>query len=271
MGDMLIAASTILFFDKYRLPYTLKRDASRMDVVVYGGGGIWLGMYKKVWKKLLPTFRNAKRVIILPSSFFDCDELLEELDERFVVFCRELQSYNYLLNAKTKAKVILDHDMAFRMPREILGIRTKPSFRVLNKARKACEALMSMNSNIGHFFRRDVESLHHIDKGIDLSRFINGRMESSRKHIMFAAQFMLCALDGYDVIITDRLHVGIAGYLMKKEVYLLDNSYKKISSVYHQSLEPERVHLVQEVPEIHDCNHTATKNTALLCEYIRAL
>lgn len=30
-------------------------------------------------------------------------------------FCREKQSYDYLKNAHTKAEILLDHDMTFRM------------------------------------------------------------------------------------------------------------------------------------------------------------
>ena len=39
---------------------------------------------------------HVKKIIILPSSFYECQELIDCLDERFVIFCREKQSYRYM-------------------------------------------------------------------------------------------------------------------------------------------------------------------------------
>ncbi|MDR0679525.1 MAG: polysaccharide pyruvyl transferase family protein [Puniceicoccales bacterium] len=111
IGDILIAKSTIDFFDANGLEYKTF-DGKPADSIVYGGGGIWFAAYRGHWLKWLNLFKSAKKVIILPSSFWDCNELINILDERFIVFCREEKSYKYLLDGKTKAKITLD-DMAY--------------------------------------------------------------------------------------------------------------------------------------------------------------
>ena len=62
---------------------------------------------------------------------------------------------------------------------------------------------------------------------------------------------MLMAVDCADAIITDRLHVGIAAALMGKEVFLLDNTYGKLSGVYNHSLKQNpHIHFCTTMPDI---------------------
>ena len=50
-----------------------------------------------------------------------------------------------------------------------------------------------------------------------------------------------------DVVVTDRLHVGIISALLGKQVYLLDNDYGKLGGVYQQSLiQMPSVHLLAD-------------------------
>ena len=54
-----------------------------------------------------------------------------------------------------------------------------------------------------------------------------------------------------DIIVTDRLHVGISSRLLGKEVFLFDNSYGKVSGVYEYSLKRcSRVHFVNDVQDL---------------------
>ena len=60
------------------------------------------------------------------------------------------------------------------------------------------------------------------------------------------ANAFLAMIDTVDVVVTDRLHVGICGYLLGKEVVLIDNSYGKLSSVYQYSCQEfENVALIK--------------------------
>lgn len=96
LGDILLLKATIDFFDQYKIQYRFWNGKSKSENIVYGGGGIWIPNYKHTWIKVLPIFLEAKKVLILPSSFYECLELIEILDDRFVIFCREEKSYMYM-------------------------------------------------------------------------------------------------------------------------------------------------------------------------------
>lgn len=120
-GDLLILQSTLDFFNDNNIKYKLWDGKNSLSNIVYGGGGIWISNYQDVWgTTFIPIFKQAKKVLILPSSFYKCKKLLDVLDERFIIFCREKNSYNYIKNHTTKCSVFLDHDMAFRLNSNVL-------------------------------------------------------------------------------------------------------------------------------------------------------
>lgn len=71
------------------------------------------------------------------------------------------------------------------------------------------------------------------------------------EHAFAYTRWLLKALDQPDAILTDRLHLGISGALLGKEVFLMDNVYGKISGIYELSLRERfpRVHLLNELSE----------------------
>ena len=261
LGDMLIAAATIQFFDRHDLVYDLYRPGDKPDVIVYGGGGFWVGNYADGHEQILKMFEHARKIILLPGSYWQCDALIKAMDERFVIFCREKQSYGYLTSFQTQAKIILDHDMALRMQKDMLLPYDKDIaaadlrlVRILGERNKT-------GQDVGVFMRNDCERAEHVsgsvpsriiqngENSVDLSAFGFGTMFSSKEHFFFLALMMLCAVDGVKTVVTDRLHVGIAAVLMGKDVYLLDNSYKKISNVYLNSLQSfSNVHMCDKFP-----------------------
>lgn len=248
LGDMLIALATLEFFQRYNIKYRMYSGQKKARFIVYGGGGVWTNDYEKWMDRFLDLFKAAERVVILPSSFNDCQKLLGVLDDRFVVFCRERKSYDYLLAQNTSAKIILDHDMALRLTAYGLEYKYK-----LDK--HGPELLKKYNDisvkKISHFMRVDCETAGHYDTDIDISDLAHGSAKSSRDWIMLCAQVMLNLVDKADIVVTDRLHVGIAGLLLNKDVYLLDNSYGKLSSVYNHSLKKfKNVHFCTEMPNL---------------------
>ena len=261
MGDMLIAYATLMFFDNNHIKYTMY-DGSMADNVCYGGGGQWTADYKQHWLKWLDVFKQAKKIVILPSSFNNCPELIAMFDERFTVFCREKQSYDYLMAAKTKAKIILDHDMALRLDnralKKFVKARSWDDRQTISKVLNA----LPFTRHIVKFNRLDCESAGHYDTDLDLSAVRYGNSKASRRHIEFCAKLMLAVVDCADAVITDRLHVGIAAALMGKEVYLLDNTYGKLSNVYKHSLNQNpRIHFCQEMPTEKQINASKTAYT----------
>ena len=92
----------------------------------------------------------------------------------------------------------------------------------------------------------------------------------NKLEVSFISMFMLSAIDSFDVIVTDRLHVAIAATLLNKEVYILDNSYGKLSGVYEQSLRGRsNVHLCSYLPEIDSFRNCSTTNLLSLIKQIK--
>lgn len=248
IGDMLIASATMGFFKDNNISYKMYMGKPALNIV-YGGGGIWTENYEHDWIKFLSVFQSAERVVILPSSFNDCQKLLDVLDERFTVFCREEKSYKYLKSANTSATILLDHDMALRMSSCVLQTPIKYSERTSNVLGNI--VFDRIPQNTAYFMRTDCESSGHYDSDLDVSDLAYGSSTSSPEYIDFCAKLMLAIINIPDVIVTDRLHVGIAGLLMGKTVYLLDNSYGKLSGVYKHSLKQfKNMHFCTEMPKL---------------------
>ena len=214
LGDMLIAASTIQFFEDYKLPYKMFSDSQNLKTLVYGGGGIWIKNYETGWQNFLDLFSKAEKIVILPSSFYECDKFLKVLDKRFVVFCREKQSYDYLLKAGTKAKILLDHDMALRLNKKIFMPTTFYLIPTDIEILKRLKDFLQKPQANAYLLRQDCEKKFQHQTDLDLSSCGGGNFYSSKEHIRFCALVMLSLVDGLHKVVTDRLHVGIASILM---------------------------------------------------------
>ncbi len=193
------------------------------------------------------------------------------MDERFTVFARDKASYKYLLSAKTKATVLLDHDMALRLSREIFKKKVHFSNMEWNILQSLYQKIKGLN-RAAYLMRQDKESIQNYPTDLDLSKCFYLTEYASKDWIYFGAQMMLSAIDSFDTIITDRLHVGIAGLLMGKEMYLLDNSYHKIQNIYLYSLTKfNNVHLCPSVPTRAELKikKTATHNLKEMIQHIK--
>jgi len=84
----------------------------------------------------------------------------------------------------------------------------------------------------------------------DLSLIANSFCADKAFCILLLKQF-LRAIDKYEIIVTDRLHIGICSMLLGKKVYMIDNSYKKLSNVYKKSMSDKKnVILVNSVEDL---------------------
>lgn len=248
LGDCLIANATYQFFDKYGLMNSMTKDAMCQNIV-YGGGGIWVSdWYSEAYLPVIDILKKAKKVVILPSSIRNCPLLINILDSRFTIFCREEQTFRYLSSAKTGAKIYLDSDMALRMDKRAIDMIFMSGYTYVKIVELAIKKLKGLGG-VAFFLRDDIERKQKkFRSDFDLSTFFFPDM--TENECRFVTLFMLSVIDKFDVIVTDRLHVGIAGLLMGKEVYFLDNSYGKISSVYKNSLcHLENAHLMLDGSE----------------------
>ncbi len=236
--------ATYQFFERYGLMSSITDDNS-CDHIVYAGGAPWVeSLYPEVCQTALSLFENAKKIVLLPSSIFNCPMLTDSLDSRYVIFCRERKTYEYIKRLDTGAEVYLDFDMALRMDRSIFDFTFFSDDFYLEKVLRVKEKIDHIGK-VACFFREDAERRYHIGTDFDLSGAFSPNMTIDG--CKFATALMLSVVDQFDVIVTDRLHVGIAAILMNKEVYLFDNSYGKLSSVYEHSFSGMRnVHLCCE-------------------------
>jgi len=264
MGDAVIAMATYQFFETNGLKCELLQEHSAPENLVYGGGGRFISDYKEHYQEQLKVFQKTclKKIIILPSSFNDCPDLLEIMDERFTVFCREEKSYNYLLSSGVKAKVILAHDMAFFITDDFQKNVALPLCHEFRRPwRKIMESASRLSQqdgfSVAYFLRTDTEASADwgkidIQPTLDLSLVV---ISDSRdpNEVSYFSKLFFAGIDMADVVITDRLHVGIGATLLGKEVFLFDNHYGKISGVYKRSMQQcPHAHFVDDVQKLPD-------------------
>ena len=118
-GDSIIALGTFHAFSDYNIKYEFldltKPFDSNGKIVLYSGGGNLVKYYSDARKFLETHSSKAKRIIILPHTITDNQELLSGLGNNVDLISRELISYKYVSNIVTDANVYISDDMAFYM------------------------------------------------------------------------------------------------------------------------------------------------------------
>ena len=253
LGDVLIASSTFQYFKKNNIEFEIFDIAKEIKEdfnLIYGGGGIWTSNYQKDYQEILNVFKSKylKSCIILPSSFNNCPDLIEILDERFIVYAREQKSFDYI--KQSKACVFLADDMVVGANLEEFNQKPKgkisfknlsqklKAYKIYKKVmKKAKRALKKINDyKVGYLLRVDCESnFENNYNSIDVSNFRSIFCTNPALDFILS-QVFLGVIDKFDIVVTDRLHVGIVATKLNKKVFLLDNTYGKNSNVYNQSL-----------------------------------
>lgn len=260
MGDLLIDIATRQFFRRHHLPV---RHESHHHVV-YGGGGRFVPFYGSLEVQAAKlTSARVERCIILPHSFYQVDSFIHVLDEHHLVFCREQRSLEYCRSLNERAQFLPADDMALHFcpdyspppdPEERGAPHClKPwAVSLMGKIRKAVQesSFPAFRENYwqrGAFLpRRGKEGAlpAELVLGQDISDLWSGTGDGSPEQV-FLIRGLLTVLSGLDIVISDRLHICIAGLFAGCRVYFLDNNYGKLSGVYRQSLlEHPRAHLL---------------------------
>lgn len=264
LGDVMIAASTIAYFRNHNIEYEIfdiTKEIKEDFNLVYGGGGIWTADYQEHYQEVLDVFNSPhlKNAIILPSSFNDCQDLIEALDERFVVYAREQKSFDYV--KQSRARVILADDMVVGADFAEFNVKLKHKLsfknlsnkfamykiyrKVMKKAKRQLRRIKDYG--VGYLLRTDCESGFESDYNkFDVSN-LRSIFCTNPAFDFILAQVFLGLIDKFDVIVTDRLHIGLVATKLNKKVLLLDNSYGKNRNVYLQSLQGyENVELIEK-------------------------
>ena len=274
-GDSAIALGTYQLLERAERPYEVVRwdedFSSAGKVVVYGGGG---NLGKSTYTEARTFFRRhhseAAHMALLPHTVRGNERLLLEMEGDVDIFCRERVSYNWVRRHVNDQSVHLADDMAFRIDADRLLDRHGPSATALwlhiargiggsalgrvpgcdpellthqVRGRLGVSALLRLVQGIGAHrsvlpaMRTDVERTDHDvpPVNVDASRiFEHGVFPPSRARK--ATVFLLAYLSHFERIFTNRLHLGILGALLGKEVRFYPNSYYKNRAVYRFSM-----------------------------------
>ena len=249
LGDALIVLATLQVFEDFGIRYRLlseNEEYSESSVYVLGGGGCLNPLYSDFSVNFIHSLFPGKRphVVILPHSVKGVDNLYSGFDGRLTVFARELKSYNYLLSLGAHEAFIYD-DLAiflnvkeehlcpyifFRKFYSQLQLSSRPTLNCFRNDEEADMALLNDTAFLPSF---DLSVSWNAKNSLEMGF---GLMKLDYALLYNSISWFLTYISMFDVIRTNRLHVGIAGCLLGKEVYLYDNSYGKISSVYDYSL-----------------------------------
>lgn len=265
-GDSLIGAGTFQLLDRAGIrviePMANGFDA-RGKTIFYGGGGNLVGDSTDSYRVISRAHREAKRLVILPHTIRRVDSLLDEFGANVTVIARERTTFAYVSERKRNYEALLAHDLALSLDvrvlqRKKLGLVPfwMPAWYAVNKVsgRRAVPRIRGMWRS---FWRRDLASAvpgspsggaldafridgesagNPLPEGnIDLSEvFALGTIPRAMGEM--AAQRFVNAIDQFDTIRTDRLHVGIGAALLGKRVELHANNYYKIRAVYDFSM-----------------------------------
>lgn len=231
LGDNLIAAATVQKLSACGVPWQFvlggSENARDGDVLVYGGGGSLVPLYKGGIDCLRFLLSLRRPLYVLPHTVRGHQDFWLGA-ANITVFCRDLASYDYLGRYKNVG-VHLSDDMATN-----LDISKDPFSGVCS--------LRDWHRNGGdarilRAFRGDGESARPrgLFRNLDVSE-LTAPTFASGESIYANAVLFLAAIASYSMVETDRLHVAVAAGLLGLEVRLYDNSYGKNAAVFENTL-----------------------------------
>ena len=248
-GDALIASATWQFFDdnvvKPRPART--RDIRAHDVVIYGGGGNLVPMYQDARAAIEKALQvGIARFVLLPHTVRGHEDLLSTLDDRFSLYGRDTITCEHLLAHVGGARVAMAPDMALGTDVERLQQRAAalPAWWLLlwagfhQRRRRSYRRWLDQSARVRpsadgllEVYRGDQESARHGGPSeMDLSGLYCSSLHHRNECDAVSARF-LSVIEKASQVSTDRLHVGIGGQLLGKQVRLFDNSYGKNHAV----------------------------------------
>ncbi len=252
-GKMLYSTSSYNYDDNKRFPTDV--------TILLQGGGNWGDVWKdphNFRKKIVSLYPNNKIIVFPQTIHYNNHENLINDSIFFsqypnVTICaRDRDSYNILQTHFTNNPSYLLPDMAFYIDINDNILKHKGN-KILFAKRKDRE----YNDNINYTYIPTDAEIHDwptyenyqvsfktfgrishilgiIDNLFNLStkkKFIDFYWENiyKKKLISLGINF----LKDYKSIYTTRLHIAILGLLMQKNIYMLDNSYGKLSGFYN--------------------------------------
>ncbi len=258
-GDSLINAATFQVFDEAGLNYQVRSprqlykaicaghsmDALQLKdkIVVMGGGGAFTSQYRYSATLVQAIHSAARHLILLPCTVEGHQQLLGSLGGNVTIFCRERISLAHVQRHCDGPEVLAHHDMAFSLnvpwllSQPLEGISLRKRIRLYFNRRGMAALRQRSGNEVLNAFRLDVESCGRaIPKdNKDLSQLFSLGSQTRAQNLS-SAKSLLSEVNQFERIKTNRLHVGVAAFLLGKRLDFYANSYFKNRAVYELSI-----------------------------------
>jgi len=230
LGDNLIARATIQAFQRAGIRWEFLRGGRESvragDIVVYGGGGSLVPLYKGGVDCLRFLSSLNCRVFVLPHTVRGHEDFWASA-HGFTAFCRDKASLDYL-GEFAGVEAIAAHDMATGLDLSADPFTAVRNLRAWHVKNETSSTLLA--------FRGDGESGSiRAGRSLDVSDLAHPPL-SSVESIYAHATFFLSVIAAYGAVETDRLHISIAAGLLGIPTALHDNNYGKNAAVFEQTL-----------------------------------
>lgn len=247
-GDALLNMGFYELASKYNINYIeIKRDfvneIKNNDILLIAGGGAMVPEWGAT-TELVKNLNKNTQLVILPQSIRGVDEVIKNLPEKTIVFCREKYSYEYCLKKSNAEKVYLENDIAFHC--DVGKIQSLDKIKPNYSAKDYVRMFFLLTHSLKKRFTPKVYAMR-VDKEKNsnlsvprtlmndfslIANFGSGNFNES----IYSANKFLEVINLYDEIHTDRLHVAIGACLLGKKVIVYNNGYYKCKGVYEQSM-----------------------------------
>jgi exopolysaccharide biosynthesis predicted pyruvyltransferase EpsI len=252
-GDALIATATWQCFDRVEIKprVTRPRNFPHHADIILGGGGNLVPPYRFTTDALQACLdKQVRRCLLLPHTIRGNEALLNRLDERFTLLCRDTTSLAHVRQHAPRAHSQLVDDMALGLDIEALQQRTQTFSHRLSllvdrvwvkrgrRWRRAVSRQQPDTEGQLKILRSDAEAKieQSESRNKDLMGFYLSRCEK-RAGCDQVSMDLINLLGRVKSVLTDRLHVALPATLLGLEVDILDNNYGKLSIVWKTSLE----------------------------------
>lgn len=251
-GDALINMGFYSLVKKYNIKFNIigvhNIDSVKdNDIILVAGGGCLVPEWESTpnFVRKINNLNLNIKLVVLPHSIREVDDIISKLPKGTIVFCREKYSYNYVLEKSNADEIYLSDDMAFYADLNLIKNEVNefsPPLTHKNVIRKFLilfHLVRSKSRKKISAMRTDKESSSHVKvKRVLINDFslVASFGAGLYSESLYTSNSFLKLIDLYDEIYTDRLHVAIGACLLRKKVVVYNNGYYKCKGVYEQSM-----------------------------------
>jgi exopolysaccharide biosynthesis predicted pyruvyltransferase EpsI len=251
-GDSFIAHATYQLFARIGLTYKVGSPSGHYPgaTIILGGGGNLVDPYPNLGNFLRLNLGQWEQLIILPHTIRAFPDVLNNLGSNCFIFCREQPSFAFVKQNAPNAHAFLSHDLAFSCDlsetRRLMNTRWEhdifdTALLIRNGKRRVRQVAYRAKSfgraTTLNAFRTDIERTAFKIPwlNIDISQAFAAD-DMSLVSSLYATYYMMTFISRFNIVRTNRLHVGIMSAILGKELHFYDNSYGKNHDVFFHSM-----------------------------------